>query len=111
MSLVGFEPANQQASDRRPTLQTSQPAGLAIFLFIQEKKRQKCGSHVIRSGMYDKLPAEIIFVINILIHVLYSFLNYHYTRGTLTLKKKKKKKKKGLAKKKISQQMRAGTAS
>ena len=62
-----------------------------------------------RSGMYDKLPAEIIFVINILIQVLYSFLNYHYARGTLTLKKKKKKK--GLTKKKISQQMRPATAS
>jgi hypothetical protein len=102
MSVVGFEPATQQASDCRLTLQTPRPAGLAVFLFIQGKKCQKCGCHVIRSGMYDKLPAEIILVlaINILIHVLYPFLNYHYTwyMGTLTLKKEKKEK--GLAKRK-----------
>ena len=109
MSLVGFEPTTQQASERRPTLQTARLAGLAIFLFTQGMKRQRCGPHVIRSGMYDKLPAETVFVINILIHGPYSFLNYHYTGGTLTLKKKKKKK--GLAKKKISQQMRDATAS
>jgi len=79
MSLVGIEPATHQACGRRPTPQTTRPARLAIFLFIRGMKCQKCGPHVIRGGMYDKLPAEIIYVINILIHALYPFLNYHYT--------------------------------
>jgi hypothetical protein len=108
MSMVGFQPATQQASGRRPTPQTARPAGLAIFLFIPGKKRKKCGPHVIRSGKNDKLPGEIIFVMNILIHTVFTSKLPSY-RGTLTLKKDKKKK--GFGKKKISQQMTAATAS
>ena len=82
MYFVRIEPATQQASGRRPTPRTARPVVLAIFLLVQGKKCQKFCPQVVRSGVYDKLHVEIVFLINILIHGLYTFPNYHYTWET-----------------------------